>query len=149
MAQETQEAFQNYPAAQNFAQQAAQPKAKERAADYSGQISNFASRLRLLEERYSLLQRRAQLTDKNMLQHAKELHSEIKTINSEMAEMKSQLNDLSEKVKLIIRDLGGLAPREEVEILKKYIGYWQPLDFVTRNEVERIIKEMIEEKKDK
>ncbi len=123
-----------------------QQPAKEKT-DFSGQISNFASRLRLLEERYSLLQRRAQLIDKNMLQHAKELHSEIRTMNSEMADMKNEINELQEKAKLIVRELQNLAPKEEVEILKKYISYWEPLNFVTRNEAEKMIREVMEENK--
>ncbi len=122
------------------------PSPKEKTADFSGQISNFASRLRLLEERYSLVQRRSQLIDKNMLAHAKELHAEIKTISTEMAEIKKEINELNEKSKLIIRELQNLAPRDEVEILRKYIGYWEPLNFVTRNEVTKIIEELLDEK---
>ncbi len=137
---------ESYPA---FAQPVApQPSTKEKAPDFSGQISNFASRLRLLEERYSLVQRRAQLIDKNMLQHAKELHGEIKTINADMAEIKKEINELNEKSKLIIRELQNLAPRDEVEILKKYIGYWEPLNFVTRNEVTKIIEEILEQRQE-
>ncbi len=140
-----QEAFpkEAFPAYPNPAQQ----KGKEQAPDYSGQMSNFASRLRLLEERYSLVQRRSQLIDKNMLQHAKDLHTEMKSISAELADVKRDLSDLNEKTKLIIRDLGTLAPREEVEILKKYISYWEPLNFVSRNEVERIVREIMDEKK--
>jgi len=33
-----------------------------------------------------------------------------------------------------------------VESLKKYIELWEPLNFVTREEVEKIVKESLEEK---
>ncbi len=33
-----------------------------------------------------------------------------------------------------------------IKVLEKYVNMWEPLNFVTRKEVERIVREVLEEK---
>ena len=114
--------------------------------DVLTQISSVSRRLVTLEERHTNLDRKIQVTDKNMLSENKRTHEEIRLINSDILEIKKGLNELTEKVDLIINEIKTLASKEEFEVLKKYVEYWEPLNFVTRKEVEKLVNEKIKGK---
>ena len=42
-----------------------------------------------------------------------------------------------------ISELKNAAKRDEVKVLEKYINIWNPVKFVTQNEVESIVKDML------
>lgn len=98
----------------------------------------------MLEERYSTLINKNQLTDQNMLANHKKLQTEIKSINMELTEMKSEIAHIKETNTLIIQDLRECARREDVEVLEKYLKLWEPVRFVTQNQVENIVMDIIE-----
>ena len=49
----------------------------------------------------------------------------------------------------LVKELQTAAKRDEVKVLEKYINLWNPVKFVTQNEVEQIVKEMLEREKGK
>ena len=48
----------------------------------------------------------------------------------------------------LVREMEEAATRDEVKILEKYINFWNPVKFVTQNEVEALVKEIIKKQKD-
>lgn len=113
--------------------------------DLSTQINNVSVRLRVLEERYNGLRRKTQVTDQNMLNDNKEVNRSIKVFNSDLLELKRELSDLKDKARLIVKELKTCASNESVAYLQKYVDLWSPVSFVTRNEVERIVEDKIQE----
>jgi len=111
------------------------------------QIGGVARRLRILESRYSDLNRKVDVTEKNMLGERKRLTRELKADDSDILELKKALNEITSKVDTIVADLKNFAAKEDVESLRKYIELWEPVNFVTREEVEKIVKEAVEESK--
>ncbi len=107
-------------------------------------INSLSRRLRMIEERYTNLMNKNQLSDQNMLSHNKKLNTEIKTINLEISEFRSDFSKLKETIALIIQDLRECARKEDVEVLEKYLKLWEPVRFVTQNQVENIVRETIE-----
>ena len=116
-------------------------------SDLLGQVSGVARRLRILESRYTDLSRKAQVTEKNMLAERKRFTSEIKTLDSDILEIKRDLNDIKTKMDMIIGELKNFAAKEDIEAIRKYVELWEPVNFVTRDEVEKIVKETLEESK--
>ncbi len=80
-----------------------------------------------------------------MLSRNKQITTEIKTINLEINEIKKEIIEIKDRILLIIKELQMCAKREEVKILDKYINLWEPVNFVTRNEVKDIIKETLKD----
>lgn len=114
--------------------------------DLSNQINNLSRRLKMLEERYTNMRNNMQLTDQNVLDFNKEVNRTMKVVHSDLLDFKREFEDLKEKVKLIVRELKDTAKSEDVELLEKYINIWEPMNFITRKEVDKIIDEKIEEK---
>jgi hypothetical protein len=125
-------------------------KVAELAAPSMGEALNSVdARLKMLEERHNDLTRKVQLIDKNLLDERTRFSKEIKEINSDILELKRELHDLNTKAELIISELRICARKDELDALSKYIDLWEPLNFITRNEVNKIIKEEIENAKNK
>lgn len=112
------------------------------------QISTIDRRLRILESRYTDLSRKIQVVDGNLLNHRKLVTKEIKAINLDILDIKKQMLDFKNKIGMIIGDLSSCTRKDELEALKKYIELWDPVNFVTRNEVEQIVDEKLEDRKE-
>ncbi|HLD06533.1 MAG TPA: hypothetical protein VJC16_03290 [Candidatus Nanoarchaeia archaeon] len=111
------------------------------------QNPEIAQRIRMLEERYSSVTNRLQLVEQNTLASQRKAHADIKAILEELTDIKKGMNDLQEKFLLLVRELQATAKKEELDVLAKYISYWEPLNFVTRSEVEKIVQEAVESTK--
>lgn len=117
-------------------------------SDLLEQSNSLGRRLRLLESRYTDLNRKAQVTETNMLNVRKRFITETKIINSDIIEIKKETEGVKTKIDRIVSELKNFASRDEIDTLKKYIDFWEPVNFVTRNEVEKIIEEKLEVKKE-
>ena len=114
-------------------------------SSYSQNLAEAERRLRSLEEKFSNLERRSQVTEENMLSSDRKIKSEIKILNSETSDTKAQIAEAMEKLKALARELEGFARTEEVDVIRKYLNLIEPLGFVTQNEVERMVKQAVEE----
>lgn len=115
----------------------------------SEELENTINRLRVLEGRYTNLQSELRVTEENMINRGKRLTKEIKTLTLDINEMRKEINEIKDKVLMIIKELQAFAKREDVKILQKYIEMWDPMNFVTHNEVEEIIDEKLNARKSK
>lgn len=114
--------------------------------EMSTQIAGISRRMRLLEERYTTLRKKTQLSDQTMLGIQKDIHRNSTSLTEEMTELRKEFNELRDTVRLIIKELKDCAKSDEVKVLDNYINMWQPMDFVTKKEVARIIEEILDER---
>jgi len=114
--------------------------------EFSEQVTTALRRLRVLEERYSTLHRKTQVYEQNSLVKNKKFDTDIKAINEDLREFKREVTEMKDKMLMIVSELQSCAKREEVEILKKYLNLWEPLNFVTRNELKKILDDVVEDK---
>ena len=116
-------------------------------SSFSNDISNLDRRLRLLEEGFTNIRRALQVTEQNMVSKNKMFSTEIRTIMSDIGDIKKEIAEIKEKIMGLIKELQTNAKRDEVKVLEKYINLWNPVKFVTQNEVQQIVKEMLDKKK--
>jgi len=109
-------------------------------ADVAGQVNNLSRTVKTLEDRFSTLHKKSQVTEQNMLSNDKKIIGDIKVMTSEMMDMKADLADLKEKLIMLVKELKMSATKEDVGVIQKYLGYWEPLNFVTRNEFEKALQ---------
>ena len=110
-------------------------------------VNSMSRRLRLMEQSATNMRRFIQITEENILAKNKHFSAEIKTLASDTAEIRKEIAELKDKLMLIIRELQSVARKDEVKVLEKYINMWNPIRFVSQNEVEQIINEILERKK--
>ena len=124
-------------------------KQQQEAPDISGitsDVNTLSRRLRLLEEGYTNLRRFFQVTEENIIAKNKHFSAEIKTMASDIVEMRKEMQEIREKLGLVIRELQSVARKEEVKVLEKYINLWNPIKFVSQNEIEGIINDVIDKR---
>ncbi|MBI1935496.1 hypothetical protein HYS31_03570 [Candidatus Woesearchaeota archaeon] len=124
-------------------------KPQQPQADVSGitnDVSSLSRRLKLLEEGFTNLRRFLQMTEEGIIAKNKHYSAEIKTIASDIMEIRKEMQELKDKLLLVIRELQATARKEEVKVLEKYINLWNPVKFVTQNEVEQIINEVLDKR---
>jgi len=100
----------------------------------------------MMEEGFTNLRRFLQVTEDNIIGRNKHYSSEFKTINSEITEIRKEMQELREKLSLVIKELQTVARKDEVKVLERYINLWNPVKFVSQNEIEGIINEVLEKR---
>jgi len=114
----------------------------------SDELTNMSTRLRVMEERSSNVKKKQTLVEQNMLSHSKKYAEEIGVLKEEIDEMKRTMKEVENKIILIIKEIRMTAKKEDVDSLKKYVELWEPVKFVTQNQVESIVREFMEEEKE-
>ncbi|MEM4336968.1 MAG: hypothetical protein QXG86_03110 [Candidatus Woesearchaeota archaeon] len=114
--------------------------------DVVAEINNINRTIKVIEDKYSNLRKKVQLEEENSLSTHKKIFEELKIINSDIIDIKHEIEDIKEKILLIIKELRSSIKVEEFEELKKYIELWEPMNFVTRGEVKKIVEKAMEEK---
>jgi len=107
-------------------------------------IFTLAERQKQIENDYELVNEKLDLLEHNLTEIEKKENKDIKSIREEIKEIKltlDKLKDFSLKVK---KELEVIARKDEVEVLKKYIDLWNPMNFATREEIEKVRDEIIE-----
>jgi len=133
----------NMPPAQPHAKAAKSQSTDDVVKGISNEMNNISRRLRVLEERYTNLRKKTQLTDQNMLHVDKKIISEIKVTNKDIDEIRKDIKDVKEKMILIIKDLKSCAKKEDVKVIEKYVNMWEPVQFVTLNQLKDVVEKTV------
>lgn len=104
-------------------------------------LTELVNRIRVLESKQSLFNERLLLVNQNMIDEFKTFMSEIKTIRTDIAEANKDVKNMKNIIKHLSEEAGNFARKDSVMVLEKYINLWNPLRFVTREEVEKLINE--------
>jgi len=105
-------------------------------------LNDSSKRLKVLEDRYLTIRKKTQLTDQNMLEANKRFNSEIKAINDELIKLKISMKEMNEKLDQLVSETSGLAKRQDLITLSKYVDFWRPMNFITREQLENEIKHL-------
>lgn len=133
---------------QNNNQQSARTNQKNQptgpsAEDVMQELNMIGRRLRVLEERYSGFDKRMQVSEQNMISNHRNMNTEIKTTMEDIKEIKKEIYEVKDKLRLIILEMKNFARKEDVKVIEKYVNLWEPVNFVTRNQVEKIVNEIL------
>lgn len=111
------------------------------------EFNKLNTRLRISEERYVDLRKKISLLEQNMLSQQKKSANEIRSLAGDILDLKRAINDIQNKVLLVIKEMQLTAKSEDVDVLRKYLEFWDPIKFVTMNQVENMIREAMENRK--
>ncbi|MBI4144957.1 hypothetical protein HY493_02015 [Candidatus Woesearchaeota archaeon] len=104
-------------------------------------VQVMTTRLRVSEERYADLRRKLQLIEQNLLLHQKKNQQELKTLQSDVLEVKRLVRSMEDRIVTVIKELQLTSKKEDVDVLKRYVEMWDPIRFVSFEQVEKIIDE--------
>jgi hypothetical protein len=112
-------------------------------------INSLSTRLRIGEERYNDLRRQLQFIEQQSMSNQKKAMGELKMLNGEVTEVKHSISELQNRMILLIKELQLMAKKSDVDVLRKYLDFWEPVKFVNAGQVEKIVKDEIESARQK
>lgn len=96
--------------------------------------------VRGLEGKINNLTREVDVLKNDFIKRANDLNKEFKTLSDDLMELRHQQEKMDQKMVLIIKELKQTAGAEEVMTLKKYVEFWNPLNFVTQRDLEKAVE---------
>jgi len=125
------------------------PKTPPPAPDISGmteQLNSMAARLRVGEQRNGEIRKKMLVVEQNMISNHKKAVTELKALQSDILEMKRTIQSVEDKIITVIKELRLTAGKEDVDVLKRYIDLWNPVNFVSQEQVLKMIDEKLSRK---
>ena len=96
-----------------------------------------------LETKINNITRELDLLKGDLLKKNIQIRKEVKTMTTDLNDFRHEQEQMTQKMDLIIKELKKTAGMEEVETLKKYVDFWNPMTFVTQRDLERAVETKI------
>jgi hypothetical protein len=68
------------------------------------------------------------MIETNLVDKHKSATSGLLELNTQTKEFNSQINDLKNEIMRMSAQLGNFATKQDVQVLERYINFWNPLD---------------------
>ena len=102
---------------------------------------DIGARIRILENKYNTVNEHLLVINQNMIEEYKKIIAEIKAMDNEMKQIKQDIMNVKETVKKMVGEMNIFARKDEIKVLEKYINLWNPIEFITREDLDKILKE--------
>ena len=112
------------------------------------QVRELTKRVKSLEENSSMFRKRVDVVDDNMLSSSRKLNALVEEQRSEIEEYKKELFEMKDMLSKLVKDIHTFAKLEDVLSLEDFVNFWDPVKFVTVNEVSKIVENAISDKID-
>ncbi len=96
-----------------------------------------------LESKINSLRREFDLVKNNSTRAAQDTKQNLRTLNTEFTDLQHKVAKIEEKIDLIVSELKRTAGKEELDVLKKYIEFWNPMEFVTHKDLDKVVEQKV------
>jgi len=96
--------------------------------------------VKALEGKVNNLLREVNVLKNDFIHKNTDLKKEMKILYDDVIEMKHEQEKTIQKMDMIVKELKKTAGIEEVMTLRKYIDFWNPMNFVTQRDLDRAIE---------
>lgn len=107
----------------------------------NSEVAKLYTWVKALEIKINKLTREFDLLKNDSIRRNNSLKKDVKHFSEELINLKGKQSDNDQKIGSIISELRRTAGIEQVEVLKKYIEFWNPMNFVTQNDLDRLFEE--------
>jgi hypothetical protein len=107
--------------------------------DYAGQLSSdFNSKMRDIEEKQKVLRDRLLLIGQNLVEIKDNTNQKVLEIKKDVEIMKQNIERMSSFLETVSNEFSRFAKKEDLEILTKQAKMFQPLELMSKKELERL-----------
>jgi len=107
-------------------------------------LAEFGTRINEVEEKQRLLRDRALLIGENLISTKEDYDTDNNDIKKQMDNMNLEIKNLKQLSERIVNELGNLARKTELDILKKQFEMFNPLKIARIKDVEIMIQEALD-----
>ena len=117
-------------------------------------VSNFATsdistRVRDLDEKNRLIRERVLLLGKNLIETKEEYGGKISQLKHELDKISNDLDTVKKISRDLVDQLSKFVKRDEMVLLERMLKDFQPLEFMRKKDVERLIDEKLKARQNK
>ena len=117
----------------------ARQESKDGARSVIEAANDLERRLKILEDRYSTLRKKTQTTDENLLAIERKFSKEFKLALADILTLKRDIAGVQEKLAQFSSELAVTAKRPEFRALEAYVSFFEPMQFVTRQDLKNAL----------
>lgn len=117
------------------------PKKSKVEVPSDDRLNSLSARMKVLESRHSDLRKMFEFLETNFISHKRKVAEDLKEADNEVYLLKRSVKQLQDVILVIKNELSLKGDKEDVEVIKKYTEFWNPVKFVTTDQVEEMIKE--------
>ncbi len=110
-------------------------------------LGDFNARLRDIDERNKLIRERVLLLGKNLIASKDRTEEEIEEMKRENIETKRDLEKLKRISNNLLTEFNDFVKREELNVIERMLKDFQPLEFMRKKDVEKLIESKLNSKK--
>ena len=108
-------------------------------ADYGGQLSaDMNAKMRDIEEKQRVLRDRLLLIGQNLVEIKDNTNKKILEIKKDVEVIKQNMERMSSFLETVSNEFSRFAKKEDLEILTKQAKMFQPLELMSKKELERL-----------
>lgn len=120
---------------------------KEMIGESPDDLRKLFSWVKSVESKVIILRRELEVIKNDSARRMREIDTEMRSAASEVTGLKRELAKTNERLGLVIKELKLTAGKDELMTIKKYLELWNPIKFTSKEEVERMIEDKMEELK--
>jgi len=117
----------------------------EKIETHSKVILTIIERLKNSENNLDLINEKLELLDHNSVKNFKRVFNEIKAVREEIRDLKHEVDVIKEFDHKASKQIRLMSTVDEVKKLEKYIDLWNPMEFVTRQELDTFREKLVGE----
>lgn len=110
-------------------------------------LSELGIRINELEEKQRLLKDRVLLVGENLIATKEDYDKQVLEFKKQIKNLESDIKSIKQLSERIVNELGNLARKSDLEILKRQAKIFQPLEFARIKDVRKIIQEELSKNK--
>ena len=109
-------------------------------------LAEFGTRINEVEEKQRLLRDRALLIGENLISTKEDYDTQNNEIKKQIDKLNLEIKNLKQLSQRIVNELGNLARKSELDILKKQFEMFDPLKIARIKDVELMIQNALDKK---
>ncbi len=109
------------------------------------QLNGVLARMRDVERRFGGVQELIKFHEEDSRKNTTRLWTKVKECDERLTSLSHSIADFEKQFQLVINELRLTAKKEDFEVMKRFVEYIKPVKFVTVDQVERIVRDILEE----
>jgi len=106
-------------------------------------LSDFNARLKDIDQRNKLIRERVLLLGKNLITSRQENEDGLKELKQENIQIKTDIEKLKRISNALLTEFNKFVKKEELTLLERMLKDFQPIEFMRRSDVEKLINDKI------
>ena len=115
----------------------------------SALLSDFASRVRNLEEKFNILRERVLVLTQNFVKRERKLQKDMGLIQEDNKDLRLELKEIKSRIGSLLSQHEGFVRKEEIAVIEKYFKLFDPIKFVTEDEIEERVERILSQRRKK